>query len=177
MPVSSAPSLLAARWSNSIRAVRSYPATSMSSRSGKLSWSAHSPAVVSFAPPVLGSLLRGLLHPALGIGVEVVSGELFDGASDQSRVVLVELSAESKVAMPPVEDLIADRMGQFATTNKDLEMLGQAVILYEIASATLVSSLDEAYLDQRIKHETAGQYDLRFLIAKANDRNNDRAPS
>jgi hypothetical protein len=123
-------------------------------------------------PSGIGALLRGVHHPGLGIGVEVVSEALFDGASDTSRVVLVRIG-KSEVAFPPIEDLIADRMGQFGSTNKDLEMLGQAVILYQIATGNLATSLDEAYLEQRIKQETAGVYDLSFLIEQANDRNDD----
>ncbi len=40
-------------------------------------------------PSGVGALLRGVLHPTLGIGVEVVSGDLFDGASDESRLRVV----------------------------------------------------------------------------------------
>jgi hypothetical protein len=59
-----------------------------------------------------GALVRGLHHPTLGIGVEIVSGALFDGASDENRVVLVTAEG-GEIAFPPIEDLIADRMGQF----------------------------------------------------------------
>ena len=69
--------------------------------------------------------------------------------------------------------MIADRMGQFATPDRgDAEMLGQAVILYRIARQNLEDPLDTQYLDQRIRHETAGTYDLRFLIEKADEANN-----
>ena len=114
-----------------------------------------------------GALLRGVHHPALGLGVEIVSGQLFDGASDKARVRIVSIGA-NEVRMLPVEDLIADRMGQFAApANADLEMLGQAVILYRIARQNLADPLDEEYLDARIRQETAGSLDLAFLIGKA----------
>ncbi|HEV2545924.1 MAG TPA: hypothetical protein VGU20_01165 [Stellaceae bacterium] len=122
-------------------------------------------------PEGVGVLKRGLHHPTLGMGVEVVSGYLFNGASDESRVKLVTLEGALAVAFPPVEDLIADRMGQFGATGKDLEMLEQAVILYKIASYSLASVLDAAYLDRRIKQETLGVYSLEFLIEQADDRN------
>jgi hypothetical protein len=39
-----------------------------------------------------GRLLRGLYHPDLLLGVEVVSGSPFDGHSDQQRIQLVEVT-------------------------------------------------------------------------------------
>jgi len=116
-----------------------------------------------------GMLLRGVLHPRLGIGVEVVSGYLFDGATDKARIRVVSVSP-GEVNLPPVEDMIADRLGQFAGSNKrDREMLDQAAVLYQIARYDLDHPLDEAYLDTRIKHESSGVCDLRFLIEKANE--------
>lgn len=116
-----------------------------------------------------GVLTRGLYHPQLGIGFEVVSGHLFDGASDRSRTRLVTITT-GEVRFPPVEDMIADRMGQFAAPQRgDAEMLGQAVVLYRIARQNLEDPVDEQYLDRRIRHETAGSYDLRFLIDKADE--------
>jgi hypothetical protein len=68
--------------------------------------------------------------------------------------------------------MIADRMGQFAAPNQgDAEMLGQALILYLSSRENLEDPLDTQYLDQRIRHETAGSYDLRFLIEKADETN------
>jgi hypothetical protein len=106
------------------------------------------------------------------MGVEVVSGLLFDGASDASRVRRVEMGTGT-VAFPPVEDLIADRMGQFSATGRDKEMLEQAIVLYKIAMDNLESRLDEAYLDQRIKRETSGVYSLAFLVEWANEPDHD----
>jgi hypothetical protein len=123
-------------------------------------------------PDAPGMLLRGLYHPGLGIGFEVVSGHLFDGASDRARTRLVPVDS-SEVRLPPVEDMIADRMSQFAAPNHgDATMLEQAVILYRVARQNLEDPLDEEYLDRRIKHETAGSYDLRFLIEKVDEADN-----
>jgi hypothetical protein len=104
-------------------------------------------------------LLRGLYHPELSLGVEVVSGSLFDGRSDLRRVQLVEIVDGKAVAIAPVEDLIADRMGQYASTeNRIPEMLDQALHLYRLAD-----HLDEAYLEKRIGEETDGELDLMCL--------------
>lgn len=116
-----------------------------------------------------GVLLRGLHHPELGIGVEVVSGHLFDGTSDRTRARVVTVGRGS-IALPPVEDMIADRMGQYAApAQHDREMLGQAVALYRIARHNLEDPLDEEYLDRRIKAETLGECDLSSLIEKSDE--------
>lgn len=116
-----------------------------------------------------GVLLRGLHHPELGIGVEVVSGQLFDGASDKARIRVVMLGGNA-IRLPPVEDMIADRMGQFAAPDRrDESMLRQAIVLYQIARENLEDPVDEEYLDARIRHETLGLCDLKFLSEKANE--------
>jgi hypothetical protein len=118
-----------------------------------------------------GVLLRGLHHPDLGIGVEVVSGQLFDGASDKERIRVVPIGG-SQIRLPPVEDMIADRMGQYvAPDRRDPSMLQQAVVLYQIARENLEDPINEEYLDRRIRHETLGLCDLRFLIEKADAAN------
>src|SRR6202035_4638761 len=80
-----------------------------------------------------GRLLRGLYHPALAIGVEIVSGPLFDGLTDRARILIVEIGGH-ELALPPVEDMIADRMGQHAAIERGVhEMLQQAVALFLLA--------------------------------------------
>lgn len=117
-----------------------------------------------------GVLMRGLHHRNFGIGVEVVSGLLFDGASDKHRIKMV-LVGNSQLSLPPVEDMIADRMGQYvAPDQRDQSMLRQAVVLYQIARQNLEDPIDEEYLDRRIRHETLGSCDLGFLIEQANAR-------
>ena len=104
-------------------------------------------------------LLRGLYHPQFSVGVEVVSGRLFDGRSDLHRVQLVEIVDGKAVAIAAVEDLIADRMGQYASTEIRIpEMLDQAIQLFRLAD-----HLDEAYLAKRIAEETNGELDLAYL--------------
>jgi hypothetical protein len=104
-------------------------------------------------------LLRGLYHPDLEIGVEVVSGRLFDGASDETRVRLVDVRPGQRVAIAPPEDLIADRMGQYCSIpNRIPEMLDQAVKLYQLAG-----EVDDAYLEKRIREETQGECGIENL--------------
>lgn len=110
-----------------------------------------------------GRLLRGLYHPDLMLGVEVVSGSLFDGRSDLSRIQLVEIVDGKAIAIAPVEDLIADRLGQYVSTEARVpEMLDQAVKMLQFAD-----HLDETYLDKRIRDETAGQLGLGYLKERA----------
>lgn len=104
-----------------------------------------------------GHLLKGWYHPELTMGVEVVSGSLFDGQSDVRRVQLVDIIEGKAVAVAPVEDLIADRMGQHASGTAP-GMLDQAIKLFQLADR-----LDEAYLNKRIREETGGDFDLAYL--------------
>jgi hypothetical protein len=81
----------------------------------------------------------------------------------------VVLVGTNELSLPPVEDMIADRMGQYvAPDQRDHSMLRQAVVLYQIARENLEDPIDEEYLDRRIRHETLGSCDLSFLIEQAN---------
>jgi hypothetical protein len=118
-------------------------------------------------PQGVGALLRGLHHPKLGVGVEVVSGPLFDGLVPEDRLVMVAFHSGSLLVVG-VEDSIADRMGQYASHEaSNGAMLEQAIQLLRLASA-----VDEAYLDKRIQEETAGCYGLGFLKQKLGDYEN-----
>lgn len=116
-----------------------------------------------------GALLRGLHHPELGLGIEVVSGSVLDGAVPPDRLVTVELETGGKLVVISVEDIIADRLGQYAAHEAShREMLEQAIQLHRLAE-----DLDVSYLDRRIREETAGTYDLAFLrkmVAEYEDR-------
>ena len=66
------------------------------------------------------------------------------------------------MAIAPLEDMIADRMGQYASTpNRAPDMLGQAVKLLQLAE-----KLDDAYLDRRIRQETLDEFGLAYLKAR-----------
>ncbi|HLI12861.1 MAG TPA: hypothetical protein VKY65_14810 [Alphaproteobacteria bacterium] len=117
-----------------------------------------------------GTPARGVYHPELDMGVEVVSGILFDGAADRERVRLVDVGAGEPIPIPAVEDMIADRMGQFNTRpGGDPAMLRQAIVLYLIACQDMEYRIDSAYLEKRIRQETNGDYGLAYLTEKANE--------
>ena len=116
-----------------------------------------------------GHLKRDLYHPTLDIGVEFVSGRLFDGNADPNRLRLVTITPGSRVLVIPVEDVIADRLGQYASHPKSSRaMLQQAVQAWQLAP-----EIDNAYLDERIRTEKASMLDLagfEELAANENDQ-------
>jgi hypothetical protein len=78
-------------------------------------------------------------------------------------VQLVEIVDGKVIAIAPVEDMIADRMGQYVSRESRVPaMLDQAIKLFQLAD-----SLDEDYLDQRLRDETGGELDLTFLKEQA----------
>ena len=108
-----------------------------------------------------GMATRGWIHPQLRLGFEVVADCLLDGMADRDMVQIVELSPDGDVAILAPEDMIADRMGQYASGTAP-EMLGQARALFAICE-----ELDINYMSRRIQEETAGSYDVQDLQAKA----------
>ena len=116
-----------------------------------------------------GHLLRGLYHPELDLGVEFVSGRLFDGNADLERLRLVTIDPGSRVLVIPVEDVIADRLGQYVSNPAgSRDLLRQAVLAWSLAD-----EIDRAYLDARIRTETLDTLDLaRFeeLMAREDDQ-------
>lgn len=101
-----------------------------------------------------GIATRGWIHPELRLGFEVVSSTLLDGLADRQRVVLIDVDTDGVAAIISVEDIIADRMGQFASGTAP-EMLEQARRLF-----ILHSDVDRAYLDRRVREETMGDYGI-----------------
>ena len=98
-----------------------------------------------------GRSLRGWIHPAIALGFEVVGSSPLGGGIDASRLRLVApIGDTAKFRIISVEDLIADRMGQYASDTAP-DMLGQARFLHR-----LYPNLDRAYLDRRIRQETLG---------------------
>jgi hypothetical protein len=104
-----------------------------------------------------GKATRGWIHPELALGFEVVSDTLLDGMADRTMVRIVEVGIEGSVAVIAPEDMIADRMGQYASGTA-AEMLGQARALF-----SLCEGLDLDYMNRRIREETAGDYGLQDL--------------
>ena len=115
-----------------------------------------------------GAFARGFLHQEFGFGIEVVGTQLLDGQADQDRVLIVDLDEGGNVGFIALEDLIADRMGQYnAPPNMRDDMLQQAAELLKLAE-----NLDKAYLDVRILDETGGDFSLSFLERYINAQNN-----
>ena len=105
-----------------------------------------------------GQLTRGWIHPELKLGFEVVADTPLDGAFDHDTLALVENLEEGAFVIISVEDLIADRMGQYASRTAP-EHLGQAQTLF-----SLHTSIDTAYLEKRIRYETHNEYGIEALI-------------
>ncbi len=104
-------------------------------------------------PSGAGKSLRGWVHGELNFGFEVVANVPMDGSVGAAHIALVDdLTPGASFAIISVEDLIADRMGQFAS-GRAREMLTQArELLYLHPNANL------DYLDGRIREETFGDY-------------------
>lgn len=100
-----------------------------------------------------GQSLRGWIHRDLGLGFEVVGGSPMGGGIDPARLRLVAPIGETaRFRIISVEDLIADRMGQYASGSAP-EMLGQAQTLL-----SLYPNIDRVYLEGRVRQETVGDY-------------------
>jgi hypothetical protein len=99
-----------------------------------------------------------MINERLGFAVQVVSGALMDGRTDLEKILVVDIGGAA-LRIIPVEDLIADRMGQaYSARPPRPDMLDQAFTLLQLAE-----SVDETYLDRRIREETAGDADLTML--------------
>jgi hypothetical protein len=100
-----------------------------------------------------GHLLRGyyMETPDGEFGVELVSGSLFDNRSDRQRLrfFAIDIGGQKVLAIPPIEDLIADRLAQYeANPSGHDDMLEQARIMAELAG-----QLDSTYLKKRVAEE------------------------
>lgn len=114
-----------------------------------------------------GRLLRGFyfVNEDFEMGVEFVSRPLFEGRTDRNRLELVSVSGEGHEVLrfPPVEDMIADRLGQYAAHPRDhADMLEQARILWRLAA-----EIDPAYLARRVEEEL-GPPEWRRLLDDSN---------
>ncbi len=107
-----------------------------------------------------GHMIVGWYHPSLPrYGFQAVSGPLFDGRADQDRLLVASFDAASEVCMPGFEDMIADRLGQYASSGKkNSEMLAQAVLLFRLGA-----SIDHAYLYRRVVEETGDPSDIGLM--------------
>jgi hypothetical protein len=104
---------------------------------------------------------RGWIHPELKLGFECVSDTLLDGLADRPMVQIIRLRNDGEVAVIAPEDIIADRMGQFASGSAP-DMLGQARALFAVCEG-----LDLHYMNRRISEETVGEYGVQDLADEA----------
>lgn len=109
-------------------------------------------------PAGAGKMLKGWIHPELKLGFEVVADVPMDGNVDAAHIRLVRPVGEGALfRVISVEDLIADRMGQYASgTARD--RLDQARLLL-----ALHPDADRDYLDRRIREESCGDFGLEDL--------------
>ncbi|HQS96404.1 hypothetical protein [Novosphingobium sp. 17-62-19] len=100
------------------------------------------------------------MHPQLKLGFEVVADVPMDGNVDVAHIRMVRpIGGEGLFRVISVEDLIADRMGQYASGTA-ADRFDQACILFG-----LHPDAEMDYLDRRIREETCGDYgvdDLQF---------------
>lgn len=109
-------------------------------------------------PSGAGQMLKGWIHPELKLGFEVVAEVPMDGNVTRDMLVLVEnFTDEGDFVLISVEDLIADRMGQWASGTA-ADRLDQARKLF-----VLHPSIDRVYLDRRIREETMGDHGIEAL--------------
>ena len=76
-------------------------------------------------------------------------------------IQVVSLGEDGDVAVIAPEDMIADRMGQYASGSAP-DMLGQARALFAFCE-----DLDIPYMERRISDETGGEYGLQDLQHQA----------
>ncbi len=103
-------------------------------------------------------MLKGWIHPDLRLGFEVVARVPMDGGFDRDTLALIDsFSNDGKFVIISVEDLIADRMGQYASGTA-ANRIDQAKMLFGLHPC-----LDRVYLARRIKEETLGDYGIEAL--------------
>lgn len=96
-----------------------------------------------------GYVFRGWYHPDHpGFGWEIVGDILYDGGTDVTRETRLEFEPDGEIVLPPIEDVIADRLGQYAVNPTHDELLQQARALKMLAQ-----DLDMEYLKTRVAAE------------------------
>jgi hypothetical protein len=105
-----------------------------------------------------GKSTRGWIHRDIGLGFEVVGDMPMGGAVPSTQLSMVKaIPGEPELVLLSIEDMIADRMGQYASgTARD--MIVQARTLFGLNFA-----MDLDYLDRRIREESVGDYGVEDL--------------
>lgn len=109
-------------------------------------------------PSGAGKSLRGWVHPELALGFEVVADVPMDGNIDRNTLLLVEnVVPEGAFVVVSIEDLIADRIGQWHSGSAPdrLEQARQLLGLH--------AHLDQDYLERRIREETMGEHGIEAV--------------
>ena len=109
-------------------------------------------------PSGKGTMVKGWVHPELKLGFEVVAEVPMDGNVDAAHIRMVQpIGGSALFRVISVEDLIADRMGQYASgTARD--RLDQAKVLL-----ALHPDADLVYLERRIREESMGDYGVEHI--------------
>lgn len=111
-----------------------------------------------FSKPIgIGDTSLGWIHPDFALGFEVVSRTLLDGMADRDRIVLIDLDDDGIASVVCIEDMIADRMGQYASGSAP-EMLEQARRVF-----ALHRDADLDYMERRIRQESTGSHGIADL--------------
>lgn len=109
-------------------------------------------------PSGSGQLTRGWIHPDLKLGFEIVADVPMDGNVDAAHIRLVRPIGDTALfRIISVEDLIADRMGQYASGSAP-DRRDQARILL-----ALHPDADFDYLERRIREESMGDYGVEDI--------------
>src|SRR3546814_7425749 len=80
-------------------------------------------------PTGSGMATRGWIHPQLKLGFECVADTLLDGMADRAMIQVIGVGEDGDIAVIAPEDIIADRMGQYASGSAP-DMLAQARSLF-----------------------------------------------
>jgi len=87
----------------------------------------------------------------------LVSSTLLDGMAERERVRRFTVGPDGTIEALSVEDMIADRVGQYASGSAR-DRIDQVRALF-----ALFPDLDCAYLERRIRYESAGDHGLEIL--------------
>lgn len=105
-----------------------------------------------------GKLRVGWYHPNHeNYGFQLVTPPLFEGRTSYDRLIKLYID-NNEINLPPIEDMIADRLAQQETASKtDESRLKQAEVLFQFAQKLSEPKLDLEYLKKRIMEE-GGDY-------------------
>ena len=113
-----------------------------------------------------GQLTKGWVHPALKLGFEIVARVPMDGSVDPGHVLLIEEFAEDGAfAVISVEDLIADRMGQYAsgTARDRIDQARTLLALHPDAEMAYLERRPSTSSGQAEREESMGDYGVEDI--------------